>query len=437
VLLERPSRRARTLRSLVRTRRRICAEQKYLIRMSNVRIIALLVLLVLSSGAIPLFPVTAASPANALVSITLTNSQSTSTSVPFQQRITFNPSTYSSNEASDLGNIRFCSDSACATQLNAWLESCSPTCGTSATSATAWVKLDSSIPSNGGTLTIYMNFLSTSTDFDGLYWGEAPTLSATYGQHDNGAMVFPILYQNFGGSSCPSGWLCTNAKINNGIALPSNSSAVSTSAYGRNPAQILDFDATSLVASISNQGPSFAGYTNAPPPTTNAVNSQNSVGFLGGIYGNNNYTGSITVNGAARGSSVALKASGGIGTVYFPSSSTASFSANYSQLVTLTSATPTSNLSIGFSDEQGGANYAGTQNYQWIRLRVYPPNGVMPSQTTSSTTVSTTPEFPTVMVAFILLAALVCSAVFTKRIKLQNRGQNYSVHFCKPILRLC
>src|SRR5712692_4010041 len=111
------------------------------------------------------------------VPITITNNQGSATPTTFQQKITWNPSSYSSYEASDLGNVRFCADSACATTLNAWLESCTSSCTTSATSATAWVKLTSAIGASGGTLTIYMVFQSTTVDFDANYWGEAPNLS--------------------------------------------------------------------------------------------------------------------------------------------------------------------------------------------------------------------------------------------------------------------
>src|SRR5881409_3394698 len=120
------------------------------------------------------------------VPITLTNNQGSATPATFQQKIRWNPSTYSSYEASNLGNIRFCADKACATTLNAWIESCTPSCTTSATSATAWVKLTSAIAGSGGTQTVYMSFLSTSTNFDGVYWGEAPNIPGTYGANDNG-----------------------------------------------------------------------------------------------------------------------------------------------------------------------------------------------------------------------------------------------------------
>src|SRR5207253_1193722 len=95
---------------------------------------------------------------NSNVPITLTNSQGSATPTTFQQKVTWNPSTYSSYESSNLGNIRFCGDAACATTLYSWLESCTSSCITSATSASAWVKLTSAISASGGTKIIYMVF---------------------------------------------------------------------------------------------------------------------------------------------------------------------------------------------------------------------------------------------------------------------------------------
>src|SRR5579864_3060418 len=82
---------------------------------------------------------------NAYVAITLTNSQASATPATFQEKIVFNPSTYSAYEGASLGNIRFCLDSLCPIKLFAWLESCTPSCTTAATSATVWVRLTSSI----------------------------------------------------------------------------------------------------------------------------------------------------------------------------------------------------------------------------------------------------------------------------------------------------
>ena len=58
------------------------------------------------------------------------------------------------------------------------------------------------------TLTIYMGFVSTSTNLfttPAGKVGEAPTLSPAYGQYDNGAVVFSA-YWDFAGNSLPAGF---------------------------------------------------------------------------------------------------------------------------------------------------------------------------------------------------------------------------------------
>jgi hypothetical protein len=162
------------------------------------------------------------------VPVNLTNSQGTSTPNPLQVLIQPNPSLYSLYEASDLGNIRFCSDTGCTAELYSWLEGCGSSapygsCSTASTSATFWIRLTSSIAGSGGTLTIYMAFLSTSTDFDGIQAGEAPTLSGTYGQFDNGVNVFTV-YDNFAGTSLSPTWVAQASaggaySVSNGINL--------------------------------------------------------------------------------------------------------------------------------------------------------------------------------------------------------------------------
>ncbi len=165
------------------------------------------------------------------VPITITNSQSSATPSTFQEKLTLAPSNYTSYEASNLGNIRFYSSTAFTTPLYAWLESCTPSLSNTATSATAWVKLTSSIAASGGTLTIYMAFLSTTTSFDGVYWGAAPNLLSTYGLDDNGANVFSF-YDNFAGTTLNSRWTTFESSagtvsVNNGITITSSSSKYS------------------------------------------------------------------------------------------------------------------------------------------------------------------------------------------------------------------
>jgi hypothetical protein len=148
--------------------------------------------------------------------------------------IFFNPTSYSGYASADLGNIRFYEGT---TELYSWCES-----GCTATSSNAvfWVRIPGGIGFNaGGTANVVlsMTFLSTSTEYDGVYAGEAPQLSCTstvynsliaqnvctanYAKYDNGGNVFQS-YQNFAGNSCPASWSCTNAMVANGVTVVGN-----------------------------------------------------------------------------------------------------------------------------------------------------------------------------------------------------------------------
>jgi hypothetical protein len=111
-----------------------------------------------------------------------------SSNVPgqFQQMLTFNASQYSAYERADLGNIRFYQGNS---ELYSWCES---GCTNASTTSVFWVKMPNGIPAFSDAV-ITMAFLSKYVDYDsgiGAHAGEAPQLSSTFGQYDNGANVF-------------------------------------------------------------------------------------------------------------------------------------------------------------------------------------------------------------------------------------------------------
>ncbi len=73
--------------------------------------------------------------------------------------------------------------------------------------------------------TVYMNIYNTSNTFFSStgYLGEAPQLSTTYGQYDNGANVFPFYYNFKGNTLSTSIWQIQNINytVNNGITVKS------------------------------------------------------------------------------------------------------------------------------------------------------------------------------------------------------------------------
>ena len=193
------------------------------------------------------------------LSFTVTNTN-TVAAVPsgFQQQISFNPSSYSGNEISDLGNIRFYQG---ATPLYSWCES---GCTSGSSNAVFWIALNPGIAANSN---VAVNAILTSnSEYDGIYAGEAPQLSGTYGQFDNGNSIFSF-YDDFIGTTLkstwsnfkyPSGTVGTNT-VNNGVTFTGGS----TSWWGiKNTYQVSSPDMLDYYTDvISYYGPGIGTYT--------------------------------------------------------------------------------------------------------------------------------------------------------------------------------
>jgi len=153
------------------------------------------------------------------VPFTITNSTSTDTSAPFQQMVVVNPSLYTSYLASNLSNVQWYDSSG--NVINSWLESGN---SNTTTETVYWLKLPNGIGANSS-ITVYMGIASTTTNMlNNTTTGEAPQLSATYGEYDNGANVFNF-YDNFAGTSLnTSKWTSYYSSyitVNNGITFGS------------------------------------------------------------------------------------------------------------------------------------------------------------------------------------------------------------------------
>jgi hypothetical protein len=318
------------------------------------------------------------------VPITITNSQTSVTPSTFQEKITWNPSSYTSNEASNLGNIRFYNDSAFTTPLYAWLETCTPSLSNTATSATAWVKLTNSIAGNGGTQTIYMAFLATVTNFDGSYWGAAPSLSSPYGQFDNGANVFSF-YDNFAGTSLNVRWTVFGStqgtvSVNNGVTLTSSSSSLSIGLFASYTppatgivtetycnaltptAGYRVFDGNGILSSSTAEQNGYVGILQAGGTSTLRLNKMaagvqsNLVSVTDSLTAGNSYTGSLSWQG----SNLAMA---DLTNGHSTSTSDASFSLSSMTQVAMAL----------------GATNGNKYDTYWFRVRQSPPSGVMPT----------------------------------------------------------
>jgi len=321
------------------------------------------------------------------VPITLTNSQSSPTPAPFQQMITVDSDNYAKYEASGLQNVEFSTaPGGQGTVLNAWIESGA---SNTSTSTVYWVNLPSGI-SAGGSNTIYMNFMPYNVMSSNGPTGEAPQLSSTYAQYDDGASVFNF-YDNFAGTTLSSKWVSGasggTATINNGLSLivpatvgdyvyVASASAIATQpviveaymngnsidvagyrlGFGLVPSQ------TYLLAdSVSQDHVSWQGTENAVTEIVMATQIGTSYTLPGGVNPvDSNYH---------------------IWGIEWLSGEAGWWYNSYSPITTTTSDVPTDTnyLTLSYYAWSGLSGTPTSLEFQWVRTRAYPPNGVMPS----------------------------------------------------------
>jgi len=321
------------------------------------------------------------------VPITLTNSQSSPTPAPFQQMITVDSDNYAKYEASGLQNVEFSTaPGGQGTVLNAWIESGA---SNTSTSTVYWVNLPSGI-SAGGSNTIYMNFMPYNVMSSNGPTGEAPQLSSTYAQYDDGASVFNF-YDNFAGTTLSSKWVSGasggTATINNGLSLivpatvgdyvyVASASAIATQpviveaymngnsidvagyrlGFGLVPSQ------TYLLAdSVSQDHVSWQGTENAVTEIVMATQIGTSYTLPGGVNPvDSNYH---------------------IWGIEWLSGEAGWWYNGYSPITTTTSDVPTDTnyLTLSYYAWSGLSGTPTSLEFQWVRTRAYPPNGVMPS----------------------------------------------------------
>jgi hypothetical protein len=347
------------------------------------------------------------------VQITLTNSQSSNTPTPFQQYITFNPSSYKQYEGSNLGNIRFYQGPVGTNELYSWCES---GCTNTSTSAVFWISLPHGVPfGSANAVLVNMTFtLPHSTQYSspcsGLcftpgYAGEAPQLTCsnantmicgsgqTYAQYDNGGSVFPF-YDDFDYSANfiagtshswttdASAGVLKTVMAENGLLYSSNSINLNnlgnsyTYTTGSNMVMDEDLDAitSGSTGNTGSQGLGVGVTTGYPA---------NSVGFV--LYGSGDEYAIFGSGATAVGGTIAYNTSQ-ILTGYVANGVGCTMFVNYVSKVTGCSTLPGnaigSTVAAAFAITQGdgaGAGSIETGFTQWVRARAYPPSGVMPT----------------------------------------------------------
>jgi len=307
--------------------------------------------------------------------ITITNSQADPTPSPFQQLLNLNLSSILSS-SSQLLNLQFCLDVNCFTPLYAWIESYNSNLST----VYIWVNLPVSIPANSS-ITIYM-FIRNSIQYP--YTGMSPTLTSTYAQYDNGENVFTF-YDNFAGTS-----LNTNKWITNGASYTVNNGLTYTTSANYNVLTSVASFTAPYVIEYFGEGIASGGL------------------FDGGIYFNiqgtgansNAYLWAQRNSAVENGQDMFYTYISGTYTEYaaWPYSIdgnmhvyTLMVGPNDDPLITERDYTIEENFtgmpSTYIFGYFGPRALFGTTFWQWVRVRAYPPNGTMPSNSQPQKTI--------------------------------------------------
>ena len=308
--------------------------------------------------------------------LNITNTQNQGTPSPFQQMINVTSGSpgWGDISSSPFGqNVEFFSSTGQI--LDSWLENYT------STHAIWWVKLTSSIP-EGSKQTIYMGFAPTSTNlFNTNNIGEAPQLSLSYGEYDDGANVFNN-YWNFAGTNLPSGWVAspnqTYITINNGFSIkfsPYGTSLQYSSTFS--PPSILDWYGNYIDNPNRYCGWTILGWYNQSYSAGWAQWQNSPTSWVVYQYGDLSQAASNFYN------STGLIGTSQIFSVYTLPSQIQYSLDYYMQSYTNSVSGPLH--TIIFRNGAGCGPTSGTEiNISWVRVRTYPPNGVMPSVTFGS-----------------------------------------------------
>ncbi|MCW1295376.1 MAG: DUF2341 domain-containing protein [Candidatus Parvarchaeota archaeon] len=326
-----------------------------------------------------------------LINISISNAQSISTPAPFQQMVNFSYSSYKKyinlSNGHQFQNVEFINTTS-GKVIDSWLESYT------SSYAVFWIKLPNGIPASSTLTDIAIGFASNDTNlFNNKTIGEAPQLSPTYAEYDNGANVFDY-YENFAGSGLPAGWqeLTSSGDTytwNNGITFTNN---------GHN--DYVSIGTTSAVASAGILELDVASGSNARPTIELAATDtqieggqpiyeyEEGYGQSYGMYSGDMQLETLTTSSISTANSK---------TAYnAPLIEGISWTATGSELLeiipnylynnmetvqeTSTSVSLSTPLYVMLGQAASGSSSdTGGFTANWLRVRAYPPNGVMPT----------------------------------------------------------
>jgi hypothetical protein len=351
--------------------------------------------------------------------ISITNTQNIPTPSPFQQDIAIcngnlpvsssfayvNNATLFNQINSNGSNVYFATNAGSSPNIYSWYEGQFTYNGV--TCDVWWINLSQGIPANSN-VTIYMYIGPNSANYYSQYYpyvGEAPQLSSTYGQYDNGNYVFNY-YWNFAGTTLPNNLVCTvlsnpsgasgSCSVNNEVTISNtngqdfwDSDYMITYLYYNQPISIPAIVEARVISLTGNSGDS--GWTKAGILYQNQVtDSSDSNGEVDmEVTDGNGYafqwqsgTSYIAPSGNYNGGSITYPT---ILVLVFPNTSYACgfYGSSLGVLSQEGSCvTPTSMTSQGYIGLLVTAHSSsGTSSavFQYLLVRAYPPNGVMPS----------------------------------------------------------
>ncbi|EEZ92579.1 MAG: hypothetical protein BJBARM4_0839 [Candidatus Parvarchaeum acidiphilum ARMAN-4] len=318
------------------------------------------------------------------IPITISNKQSSATSTPFQQMVNMSYAVYKGYANKTFNNVEFFYSNG--TIIPSWLENYSYS-----KNALYWIKTGS-IPASSS-ITVYMGFAPTSTNlFNTVNVGEAPQLSATYAEYDDGANVFNF-YDNFAGTSLnttkwnsygsdqTSGSL-SGISVNNSLSLTGGGTAglshetwIADTNIQWNSNIILDVYEDSPSASTTFRW----GMTNTVPGTYFGGNPAFGIqAYKDGNWYTNAYSSAAIQNKIGSYPTntyniYSISATESRIIYYLNSYSSAP---NAGQTITTNIPAFSSTIFLALTNAYTNPIYV-----RWVRTRAYPPNGVMPSVT--------------------------------------------------------
>jgi len=322
--------------------------------------------------------------------IMISNYQFVSTPQPFQQMINLTINSSNRKYINETGyyafqNVEFLNTTS-GKVINSWLEEYN------SKYAIFWIKLPDGIPANTTINDIAIGFASNTTNlFNDNTTGEAPQLSSTYGEYDNGANIF----NNYFNAEYPT----SDFSVQSGYSLSIVTASCTVTSYCHsNPVYYIKSTGTgsrafdvvynkempdkamiilgsNINTSLTNEGIvslGTASMSSSPPGIDYATTNGSSLEVT--WLEDGSFSGSPVINAK---STPFL----GIELYYVPgNSSVTSYLQGTSESLSYTNVIPSSYSSGLYMGIASATEYVTELDYtSWMASASYPPNGIMPS----------------------------------------------------------